>query len=183
MHIGEIIKKLRGEMTQAELAKRAGLNFTTISIIEGGHRQGTISAHLKIAKALGITLSELYKGFDNPTPPLIEVTSKKREQVDVFYYNDKAVSQILVKQISKRKMGPEILRLEKGGITHLEKKTVGTEQFIHMLEGKVEIKIGEETLRLKKGESIYFDASLAHQIKNISNKTTSCLRVSSPATL
>ena len=183
MHIGEIIKKLRGEMTQAELAKRAELNFTTISIIEGGHRQGTISAHLKIAKALGITLSELYKGFDNPTPPLIEVTSKKQEQVDTFYYNDKAISQILVKQISKRKMAPEILRLEKGGITHLEKKTIGTEQVIYVLESKVEIKAGGQTHQLKKGESIYFDASLPHQIKNISNNTAKCLRVSSPAGL
>ena len=183
MKIGKIIKKLRGEMTQQELAKRSGLDFTTISKLEKGSLTGTITTHQKIAKALGTTLSDLYKEMDEPKKPTFEIAKGKKADKEVFYYDDKAVSQILVKQLSSRKMAPELLRLEKDGATALEQKPKGTEQFIFVLEGKIELKAGEITHQLKKGDSIYFDASEAHIIKNLSDKTSKCLKVTSPGAL
>ena len=183
MKIGKIIKKLRGDMTQQELAKRAGLDFTTISKLEKGSLTGTITTHLKIAKALGITLSDLYKGLEEPKGQSFEITQTQKPSADIFYYDERAVSQILVKQLSKHKMAPELLRLEKDGTTALEQKPKGAEQFIFVLEGSVELKAGEATHLLKKGDSIYFDASEPHRIKNLSHKTSKCLKVTCPGAL
>jgi len=183
MEISKIIKNLRGEMTQAELAKRAGLNFTTISKLEKGFMTGTIDTHRKIAKGLGISLSELYKGLDEKAPAKYEINTSSKSKTDTFYYDEKATSQILLEKISRHNMVPELLRLEKNGSTHLEEKPQGTEQFIFVLEGYIELKIDSQAQQLKKGESIYFDASRPHIIRNLTKKTARCLRVTSPAAL
>lgn len=185
MKIGRIIKnkRLGLEITQAELAKRSGLDFTTISKLEKGSLTGTIMTHRKLAKAFGISLLDLYKELDEPSTPLNESVVKTNGKSDTFYYNDKATSQILLNKISRHKMVPELTRLEPRGSTHLEEKPKGTEQFIFVLEGEIEIKSGELTHRLKKGESVYFDASLPHIIRNIYSGISKCLRVSSPAGL
>jgi transcriptional regulator with XRE-family HTH domain len=185
MEIGKLIKELRTniKMTQAELAKRSGVDFTTISKLEKGSRPGNIATHRKLAKALGTTLSELYREMDEPSRPVLEVNSIGKHKSDIFYYNKKATSQILLERVSSHKMTPEMLFLEKTGATHIEQKPHGTEQFIFILEGSLEIKIGETVSQLKKGESIYFNASLPHLIKNVSSKTARALRITTPAAL
>ena len=184
MRIGEIIRELRGNLTQAELAKKSGVNFTTISKIEKGTFTGKIELHQKIAKGLGVNILDLYKELDKPPAPTYEITQiRENPSSDIFYYDKGVVSQILVKGLSGRKMLPENLLIKTGKITHLEQKPVGTDQLIVVLEGTIEIKIDTEILKLQKGQSIYFDASKPHIIRNISKTTVKCLRVSSPATL
>ena len=185
MEIGKLIKELRTnmKMTQAELARKSGVDFTTISKLEKGSRPGNVTTHRKLAEALGITLSELYRKIEEPSRPVLEVNSIGKHKTDTFYYNKKAISQILLERVSSHKMIPEILLLEKTGATHMEQKPHGTEQFIFILEGSLEIKIGEAVHQLKKGESIYFDASLPHLLKNICKKTARALRITTPAAL
>ncbi len=185
MKIGKIIKhkRIAAGLTQAALAKKSGLDFTTISKMEKGSLTGTMNSHRKIASALGISLLDLYREMDETSATATQVTKLKAEKSDTFYYDKKAISQILLSKIATHKMVPEITRLEKGGVTHLEQKPKGAEQFIFVLDGKVEIKAGETNYSLKKGESIYFDASLPHVLKNIGSATARCLRVSSPASL
>lgn len=170
-------------MTQQELARRAGMDFTTISKIEKGSLTGSLNTHQKIAKALNISLLELYKGLSETESQFLQVNKTQDQNSEVFYYNDKVISQILVKQIGKHKMVPELLRIEKNSQTHLEQKPAGIEQFAYVLEGNIEIKVADTAHKLKKGESIYFDASKPHIIKNLSNKTAKCLRVTSPGAL
>jgi len=52
------------ELTQENLAERAGLDPTYISGIERGLRNPGIKNVARLAKALGLTTSELCKGVD-----------------------------------------------------------------------------------------------------------------------
>lgn len=52
------------QLTQEKLAERAGLDPTYISDIERGLRNPGIKNVAKLAKALGVTTSELCKGVD-----------------------------------------------------------------------------------------------------------------------
>ncbi len=63
---GAYIKKLRQEnkMTQPELADKLGNNFQNISAIERGEFTITIYTAQKIANAFKISLSSLFKGFE-----------------------------------------------------------------------------------------------------------------------
>lgn len=63
--LGMRIKYLRGQKrwSQEDLALEAGINKNYLSDLERGTRNPTVKALEKIANALGINLSELFKGI------------------------------------------------------------------------------------------------------------------------
>lgn len=63
---GTAIRKQRESLgiSQEELAHRAGLHRTYISLIERGLRSASIGTILRLAKALGTTGSDLLRGID-----------------------------------------------------------------------------------------------------------------------
>ena len=66
--IGERIKQLRESagLSQNELGRRAGISGQAVSLIEAGKRDPTWGSVLKLARALGVTIS----AFDPDTDQL-----------------------------------------------------------------------------------------------------------------
>lgn len=64
--LGLNVRKQReaSELTQEKLAEKSGLDPTYISDIERGQRNPGIKNVAKLAKALGLSTSELCKGVD-----------------------------------------------------------------------------------------------------------------------
>jgi len=62
MKIGRTIRRLRKarNLTLVQLSKLSGVQSATISRIENGKQEGTLSAHAKISKVFGMKLSELF---------------------------------------------------------------------------------------------------------------------------
>ncbi len=44
------------------------------------------------------------------------------------------------------------------------------EEFMYVLEGRVEVTVGEEAHELKKGQTIHFNSGVTHNLKNLSSK-------------
>lgn len=65
--LGKRIKKLRGErsLSQEELAGLAGVHRTYVGMIERGEKNVTVLSAQKISAALGISISELFKGYED----------------------------------------------------------------------------------------------------------------------
>ncbi len=51
------------------------------------------------------------------------------------------------------------------------------EEFVHVLEGKVEIQVGDEVNVLKKGQSFHFNSAMKHMLRNLSAKESKLLVV------
>ncbi len=56
----------------------------------------------------------------------------------------------------------------------------GTEKFLYILQGTIEVTVGKELHRLKAGDSLYFQAALPHQFRNAGSGSAQALSVSSP---
>jgi len=54
MDISNKLKILRGNMTQAELSRRSGVDKAIISKIEAGKMSGTVECHEKLANVFGL---------------------------------------------------------------------------------------------------------------------------------
>ena len=63
MRIANRVKQYRkaARMTQSQLAERAGVSRQTISDIETGKHDPTISVALLLARALGVKVDNLFK--------------------------------------------------------------------------------------------------------------------------
>ena len=59
LKLSKRLVELRGGLSQAELAKRAGVPQSAISEIETGKRKPRIDTIQKLAMALGVSVSEL----------------------------------------------------------------------------------------------------------------------------
>ncbi len=51
------------------------------------------------------------------------------------------------------------------------------EEFIYVLDGRLEIKVGPDLRSLKKGETIHFDANKTHRLRNPGKKKTELIVV------
>lgn len=67
VNLGKRIQELRiqNSISQEKLADLAGVHRTYVGMIERGEKNMTIRSVEKIATALGVTLSELFDGFEN----------------------------------------------------------------------------------------------------------------------
>jgi transcriptional regulator with XRE-family HTH domain len=52
------------QMRQQDVAERAGIGRSTLSLIEGGGRRITLEDVLAVCRGLGVTLPELLEGAD-----------------------------------------------------------------------------------------------------------------------
>jgi quercetin dioxygenase-like cupin family protein/DNA-binding XRE family transcriptional regulator len=172
------------KVTLVELAKASGVDAGTISRIETGKMSGTLESHIKLATALGLKLTELYAGIEEARikdAVTLQLPSRHRE----VYVHQAGKSSIamLTTDILKKKLMPVLVTIEPGGTTHQEEAKVGTEKFLYVLEGTLEARIGEATHELKRGSSLYLDASIPHSLKNAGRSIAKCLSVVTPPVL
>lgn len=183
MNIGPKIKDLRKaqKMTLDQLSKASGIALATISRIENGVMVGTLESHMAIAKALGINLPQLYTELDQ-TPQKIDIQSKENRS-DVFLHSDKSSYEILTTSVLSKKMMPILLSIEPFGKTTLEQARQGTEKFIFVLSGKIDVIIDEKKHTIGSNDTLYFDASLAHYYKNSGKIQAKIICVTTPPIL
>jgi transcriptional regulator with XRE-family HTH domain len=69
--LGLRVRELRTarRLTQGALAEQVGFRASYFSHIENGVKGATIETLAAVAAALGVTLSELFLGVDQPIPP------------------------------------------------------------------------------------------------------------------
>lgn len=184
MDFGGRLKQLRTEqgLSLEELAQRCGLALATLSRLENGHGEGTFRTHQKIARALGVDVTELYKGVER-TELGASVVRSDSPDTERFTYDAKASAVLLAHQVTGRRFLPQLLTLQPGGKTAVEQYRPGAERWLYGLEGEVEVKVGEETHRVGRGNALYFKGSLAHQFRNAGAGTAKAILVTSPVVL
>ena len=185
-NVGARLRALRKtqRVTLVELAKTSGVDMATISRIETGQMTGTLESHVKLATALGVKLTDLYSGIEEARVKDAVTLQPPSQRRDVYVHEaGKSSITMLTTDILKKKLMPVLILIEPGGSTHQEEARVGTEKFLYVLDGPLEAKVGEHTHTLKRGSSLYFDASVPHQLKNISGRAAKCLAVVTPPVL
>ena len=183
MHIGNKVRELRKSqnMTLLELAKKSGVQIATLSRLEHKKMIGSLESHMAIARALGVDVTRLYSDIIREERR-VDVGSS-REKIDMFVHSNKASFEILTSNIMSKKMMPILLILQSGGHTGSEQHGLGSEKFVYVLQGRIEVKISEQSYPLSKGQTMYFDGSLQHTLKNPGKGAARALVVTTPVQL
>lgn len=184
--IGAKLRMLRASqnLTLVDLAKMSGVDIATISRIETGKMSGTLESHIKLATALGYKITDLYAGIEEARTKDAVTVQGPAGQGEVYVHQaGKASITMLTTDVLKKQLMPVLITIEPGGSTHKEEARVGTEKFVYVLEGQIEAQIGVNRHSMKRGSSLYFDASLPHQIRNAGRSTAKCLSVVTPPVL
>jgi len=180
--VGEKIKQIR-EMKKVsieELAVRSGMELTMIQKIEREKNIPSLAPLVKIARALGVRLGTFLDDSDSYGPVVVRSgeyqkgarftsqSSEAREHLNFFSLAfDKA----------GRNMEPFIVEIEPGQQSDYMLSSHEGEEFIYVLEGEIEINYGKEVYRLAKGDSIYLDSIVLHNVHAGNNHSAKILAV------
>jgi mannose-6-phosphate isomerase-like protein (cupin superfamily) len=137
----------------------------------------------KLSGALGINVVDLFNDFSNRGQN--HWLLRRSDRKHIAYPDGKVSSQVLVRNVSGKRMEPLISRIERGGTSDAAEgmsHPVGTEEFVLVLKGKVDFRIDGEDFRLGEGDTLYFDGSLPHRWKNNGREKAEVLFLFTPPT-
>lgn len=175
--IGQRLKGLR-EVLEIPVEEMAEVCDTTIEhylSIEAGETDPSVSGLSMVAKRYGVSLDELLFG-EEPRMRNYFLTRKGHgQQVE---RRKEYIYQSLASSFKGRKMDPFLTQIDPlpEGKDHA-KNTHDGQEFNYVLEGAMEITIGNKTMRLEAGDSIYFDAQQPHCMKALDGKPVKFLAI------
>lgn len=152
--------RLKNGLTQEELADRAELSKGFISQLENDVTSPSIATLIDILTLLGSSLSEFFSGFDDKAQLVFtpeDYFEKQTDEVTVKW---------IVPTAQKNAMEPIITELEAGAATDADIPHEG-EEFGYVLQGEVEITVGDRKARAKAGETFYYPSDRKHYLKNV----------------
>ena len=172
---GLAIRALRKKLglTLQEVSERTGLAISTISKLEMGRIALSYEKLSVVSKGLGIDLSELLglvadeaETGDTPAVPGRRIVQRLGEGLVVK--TEPYVETFLAVELLKKQMVPLIAEVRARTIDEFVSQYGNLirhfgEEFAYVLEGEVEFHTEFYTpVRLKAGESVYFDSSMGH---------------------
>ena len=176
MSIGSKLKELRVQksLTQEELANRAELSKGYISQIERDLTSPSIATLEDILQCLGSNLEEFFSGTSSE-----QVVFKKNDYFEKYDQELKSDIKWIIPTAQKNMMEPILLTLEEGGSTYPDNPHE-REEFGFVLTGSILLHVGNNTYKVRKGESFYYVANKQHYIESNSKTGASLIWVSTP---
>ena len=158
--IGERVRRHRGDRgwTLDELAERSGVSRRLLVSIEHGEGNPSIATLLRISDALGVGLPVL---VDVERPRDLTVTSAG--QAPELWRGPRGGRALLVAGTEP----PDVVELwhwtlHPGEAHGTEAHSAGTRELLLVLEGAVDLRVGDRTERLSAGDSAAFAGDVAH---------------------
>ena len=183
MKIGKRIKELRKEkkMTLNELSKKSGVAIATLSRMEHETMSGTLKSHTNICKALGVSVSDVYREIELDNKTISH--TKGKDGYKIYVHSGKSSTEMLVAKTVAKEMTPLLIRIRPLAKTETEKDKPGTEKFIHILKGRLNVIFGDRIHEVSETDSLYFESSIPHAFHNTGKTEASLISVTTPPTV
>ncbi len=167
LNLGGKIKELRLQkgMTLKDLAERTGFSPALLSQVENNLVSPSISTLWNFAEALGVKIGYFFhqEGVEHKdyvvTRAGKEALVYRNELPHTLPYRDLAYG------YEDRSMSPFLLFCDEPCEFSLKEITYEGEEFLHVMEGAIEVEYAGKTFRLEPGDSIYYSAQLPHRIR------------------
>jgi len=172
--IGDKIKKLREDkgLSLDELSKMTGFDVELLDQIEKKEVQPQLGTIIRLSKALDSAFSRVVSGVGNKLYSITRKTEQKavsrstsrKDKKQLYMYKS------LAPEVHGRHMESLIVQLEEKRTD--EQSVHEGEEFIYVLEGVVELTIGDDQFDLEPGDSVYYLSTTPHLVAGKGGKAT-----------
>lgn len=171
-------KRLDQNITLVELSKKSGVSFATISKIETGKVSGGFQTIYKIARGLGILVTDIMR-HDEPQEE--ELVFQRRSQIEphctvLYDYYPQATR-------THGRLNPSIMIIHTKKVPdRLDWSNHKGEEVVTVLSGSIDLHYeGREPVHLEQGDSACFDSGVAHAYVCTSDEPAEIIFVSTRA--
>jgi transcriptional regulator with XRE-family HTH domain len=163
-YLGNTIRELRQKhgLTIAEVADRVGISRGMLSKIENAQTATSLETIAKLANALGVSLSSLFRNYNMPDGGAQLV--KNGRGMEVVRRGTKCghtYHLLAYDQGPTKVFEPFLITMDDASEVFPTFEHPGVE-FIYMLEGKLEYRHGKKTYLLEPGDSLTFRGEIPH---------------------
>jgi len=152
------------------LANKTGLSHRYLREIEEGKIIPPVSAVIQISKALSIDSGSFLSAEEQ------EALAKKRREG--FYKRTQTYSyKTLTPDAETKHMKAFLVTIDPQQDHRMVDYRHEGEEFIYVLRGEVEVRVGENQNHLKKGETLHFDSGIPHKLRNLGDEEAKLLVV------
>ncbi len=169
---GAKMKQLRQlrKISFETLANKTGLSHRYLRDIEEGKIIPPVSAVIQISKALSIDSGSFLSAEEQ------EALAKKRRET--FYKRTQAYSyKTLTPDAETKHMKAFLVTIDPRQDHRMVDYRHEGEEFIYVLKGEVEVRVGENQSHIKKGETLHFDSGIPHKLRNLGDEKAKLLVV------
>lgn len=177
--IGERLKGIRTglKLSQRQLARQSGVANATISQIEAGKLNPTVSMLKKVLDGIPVGLGEFF--------------GDEFEVRDRVFFQASELTDIADGGVSYRQVGANLSnrsiqllheRYQPGASTGKHVMTHEGEECGIVLSGRLEVTVGRQSKILKQGDAYYFKSNQPHQFRNPGNDPCELISACTPPT-
>lgn len=169
--IGKRLLKMRREkkLTLKNLANETGLSMEKISQIEKGETIPPVAVILQLSRALDIDSGILLREEKKQVGKQSDTDYQKRTE---DYTYETLTPEARHKHLKAFKISIDPKSDHKG----VSYQHMG-EEFVYVLKGKIEVTVGENKNILTPGNSLHFNSSIVHKLRNLSTEKAKLLVV------
>ncbi len=178
--VGERVSQVRDKrgLSLEDVSQRTGIDVSMLSKIEEGAVAPPLGTIIKLAKALEMRMGYFISGEEDRPYTIVRHSDRKvvsrYDSKKAKYYGYEYES--LAPHKKERHMEPFLVTLE-AAETEEERSTHDGQEFIFVLQGQMEVRLGEELHILDPGDAIYYDSTVPHLVKAHGKKPTKILAV------
>ncbi|PPB81533.1 XRE family transcriptional regulator [Albidovulum inexpectatum] len=181
LNLGERVRQLRKERgwTLEQAAREAGLARSTLSKIENGQMSPTYDALKKLAQGLSISVPQLF------TPPSkMQVSGRMaltRANEGQAHVTTTYEHRLLAGALRSKQMLPYTARIRARSLDEFDGWVRHDgEEFLYVLTGIIRLYTEfYEPVDLRRGDSVYYDATMGHNVISLSPEDATILWVTS----
>lgn len=166
--IGKRLREIRSgeKLTLQQLADRSGVSKSLLSRIENGRSVPSLPVLLRLIRELDLEAEAFFRELHfEPRQAYIhrraaEYAPIQKEIASVgFHY-----FQLLEETFGNVAIQANILEIDPH--SHRDQVTTDAYEFKYVLAGEIDYEIGEETIHLQKGDTLFYDGRLPHVPRN-----------------
>jgi transcriptional regulator with XRE-family HTH domain len=162
LSLGSKLRALRKErdLTQRDLARRAGISANAVSLIERDEISPSVSTLQNLAGALNVKMSYFFD--EDVQAEILHVKAGERPSLESKGVTIESVGKCLLDQ----ELEPFFISLAPSSESGRRQVIHSGHEFVYCVRGKVEYEIDGEVYLLDEGDFLLFEAHLPHHWRN-----------------
>jgi len=168
LRVGERVREVRQKkgLSLEDISQRTDIEVGYLQEIEQGAVSPPLGVLIKLAKALEMKMGYFISGEEDRPFTIVRASERK---VISRYDSQKGKRygyqyESLAPHKKDRHMEPFLVTLVPSD-TEEERSSHDGQEFIYVLEGTMEVRLGDEVYLLSPGDSIYYDSTVPHLVK------------------
>ena len=160
--VGTRIRSVRSwrKLTQRQLASLAGIPRATLATVERDDANPSLAVVFKIASALGMTIDQLVESSQRK---IMHIPASSMPRVQS---GDKVYRAVTVSPVGAFHFVQIVFELDAGGTYEGKPHFPGSDEYLYVSQGEIELSVAGEKIHLKQGETACFRGNVRHTYSN-----------------